>query len=59
MPDITLMGCSAEQTRVLGLGSLFLVGKLPIAERLALIIPDFHFQLPPSFSASSFSTFGR
>lgn len=45
MPDIILMGCSAEQTRVLGLGSLFLLGKLPVTERLALIAPDSRFQL--------------
>lgn len=45
MPDIILMGCSAEQTRVLSLGSLFLLGKLPVTERLALIAPDSRFQL--------------
>lgn len=45
MPDIILMGCSAEQTRVFGLGSLFLLGKLPVTERLAVIAPDSRFQL--------------
>lgn len=36
MPDVILMGCSAEQTHVLGVGSVFPLLKLPIPKRLYL-----------------------
>lgn len=55
MPDMILMGCSAQQTRV---RLLFLAVKPRTTRRLPLIFPDFTLQvatLVPGLLSSTFS----